>query len=281
MGLEHSYWVILIVDSFHITSMSFSPPIPRNLAVEVDGFCSRCDIFTGVPDGRSSGGQAAHIVAESESFERGKHLMSPYERAKQHNGIWLCTSCHTLVDRINPDAFTVEGLLVLKQAAIERVPKRRGQSVQVVVNEFARPSAYRVSVRSVRGSTNFLDQHAQLRRLLNDANWFRHREISPDVEQQITCLSNVRPTLGLRRADLADEQNFCDDRDLLSLMWAVEQAVNALAKSNAELCRTRPLAPLGGQINAYLEATDLLARAINAARQPPMGEPTPYAPYPR
>jgi len=279
--LEHSYWVILIVDSFHITSMSFSPPIPQRLAAEVDGYCSLCDVFTGVPDGRPSGGNAAHIVAESESFERGKYPMPPYERAKQHNGIWLCTNCHQRVDRINPDEFTVEGLRALKQAAIERVPKRRGQSVQVVVNEYARPSAYRVSVDSLRGSINFLDQHAQLRGLLKDAIWYRHREITPDVEQQITSLSNVRLTLGLRRADLADEQNFCDDRDLLSLMQAVEQAVNALAKSNAELFSTRPLEPLRGQIDVYLKATDLLERAINAARQPPMGEPTPYAPYPR
>lgn len=261
--------------------MSFSPPIPRNLAVEVDGFCSRCDVFTGIPDGRASGGNAAHIVAESESFKRGKHPMPPNERAKQHNGIWLCTNCHQLVDRINPDAFTVENLLALKQAAIERVPKRRGQSVQVVVNEYARPSAYRVSVASLRGSTNFLEQHAQLRRLLDEAIFYRHREITTDIEQQITRLSNVQPTLGLRCADLAGEQNFCDDRDLLSLMRNVEQAVNALAKPTAELFNTRPLEPLRGQIKAYLEATGLLARAISAARQPPMGEPTPYAPYPR
>ncbi|WP_390349290.1 hypothetical protein ACFJIS_15650 [Variovorax boronicumulans] len=261
--------------------MSFTPPIPRNLAIEVDGFCSRCDVFTGVPDGRASGGNAAHIVAESESFERGKHPMPPYKRAMQHNGIWLCTNCHQLVDRIDPDAFTVEGLLALKQAAIERVPKRRGQSAQVVVNEYARPSAYRASVDSLRGSAHFLDQHTQLRRLLRDANWYRHREITRDVEQQIAILSNVRRTLGLRRADLADEKNFCDDRDLLSLMRSVEQAVNALAKSPAEMFRTRPLEPLRGQIDAYLAATDLLARAIEAARQPPMGEPTPYVPYPR
>lgn len=281
IGLQYGYWVILIVDSFHITSMSFSPPIPRNLAVEVDGFCSQCDVFTGVPDGRSSGGNAAHIVAESESFKRGKHPMPPYERAKQHNGIWLCTNCHQLVDRIDPDAFTVDGLLALKQAAIERVPKRRGQSVQVVVNEYARPSAYRVSVDSLRGSTHFLDQHEPLCRLLSHAICWGHREITPDVEHQISILSSVRRTVCLRRADLAVEQNFCDDRELLSLMRAVEQAVNALATSNDEMFRTRQLEPLRGQIDAYIGATDLLARAINAARQPPMGEPTPYAPYTR
>ena len=275
------YWVNLIVDSFHITFMPFTHPIPRNLAVEVDGFCSRCDVFTGVPDGRASGGNAAHIVAESESFKRGKHPMPPYERAMQHNGIWLCTNCHQLVDRIDPDAFTVEGLLALKQAAIERVPKRRGQSAQVVVNEYARPSAYRASVDSLRGAANFRDQHAQLCKLLHDAIWFRHREITQDIEHQIVSLSNVRLTLGPRRADLAGEKNFCDDRDLLSLMRAVEQAVNSLAKSSAEMFSNRPLEPLRGRIDAYLAATDLLARAIEAARQPPMGEPTPYAPYPR
>lgn len=273
--------VILIAVSFHIAFMSFPPPIRQNLAKEVDGFCSRCDVFTGVPDGRASGGNAAHIVAESESFKRGKHPMPPSERAKQHNGIWLCTNCHQLVDRIDPDAFTVEGLLALKQAAIERVPKRRGQSAQVVVNEYARPSAYRASVDSLRGSAHFLLQHEQLRKLLHEAIWYSRSEMPSDVEQQISILSNVWPTVCLRPADLAAEQNFCDDRDLLMLMRAVEQAVNAMAKSPAQWYGTRPLQPLRGQIDAYLAATDRLARAIEAARQPPMGEPTPFVPYPR
>lgn len=274
--------IILIVYSFHIASMSFTPPIPRNLAIEVDGFCSLCDVFTGVPDGRASGGNAAHIVAESDSFKRGKHPMPSYERAMQHNGIWLCTNCHQRVDRIDPDAFTVEGLLALKQAAIDRVPKRRGRSAQVVVNEYARPSAYRVSVDSLRGSTHFLIQHNQLRMLLCEAIRFSRREMmTSDVEQQIAILSNVRQILGPRPADLADERNFCDDRDLLSLMRAVEQAVNAMAKSPAQWCSTRTLEPLRGKIGAYLAATDLLEKAIEAARQPPMGEPTPYVPYPR
>lgn len=261
--------------------MSFTPPIPRNLAIEVDGFCSRCDVFTGVPDGRASGGNAAHIVAESESFKRGRHPMLPHERAMQHNGIWLCTNCHQIVDRIDPDAFTVEELLAMKRAAIERVPRRRGQSAQIVVNEYARPSAYRVSVDSLRGSAHFLDQHKHLRNLLHDAIWCRHREIIRDVEQQVALLSNVQHTLGPRPGDLTDERNFCDDRELLSLMRAVEQAVNALTKSSAEMFNTRLLEPLLERIGAYMAATELLARAIEAARQPPMGEPTPYAPYPR
>ena len=278
---EHSYQVILIVATLHITSMSFTPPIPKNLAIQVDGFCSMCDVLTGIPDGRASGGNAAHIVAESESFSRGKHPMPSHERAKEHNGIWLCTGCHQIVDRIDPDRYTVEELHAFKQTAIERVRRRRGQSAQVIVNEYARPSAYRASMDSLRGSTHFLDQHAELRRLLEDAKWSRHREISYDVERQILMLSNVPRTVGLRRADLAAEQNFCDDRDLLSLMQGVELAVNALVRSPAEMFSTRLLAPLLGKIDAYLDATRILGRAIQAARQPPMGGPLPYAPYPR
>lgn len=207
--------------------------------------------------------------------------MSMSERGMQHNGIWLCTNCHQLVDRIDPDAFTVQGLLAMKQTAIERVPKRRGQSAQVVVNEFARPSAYRASVGSLRGAAHFLEQHAQLRRLLGEATWYGHRVITRDVEQQIAILANVWRTLGPKPADLADERNFCDDRDLLSLMQAVEEAVNALVKPPEDIYRDRAIEPLRVQIAQYLDATVLLASAIDAGRLPPKGEPTPYAPFQR
>lgn len=261
--------------------MAFSPSIKLKLATQVDGFCSICPTNTGVPDGRPASGNAAHIVAESVSFARGRHPMPPHERAMEANGIWLCTNCHTVVDRVNPDDYTVDQLLALKQAAIERVHRRRGQSAQVIVNEYAPPSAYRRSPETLRGSAHFISQHKQLRNLLRNAIWDGAPEISNEIERHFTMLSNVPHTVGVRPADLADVRNFCNDAELLSHMRGVEQTVNAMVKSPSEWQSTRPLNPLRGQIDAYLAATERLEEVIANARQPPKGEPVPYVPFPR
>lgn len=59
-------------------------------------------------------GEAAHIRA-ARPGPRFDENMSDEERAHPDNGIWLCASCHTLIDKNNGEDFPVETLLEWKQ----------------------------------------------------------------------------------------------------------------------------------------------------------------------
>ncbi|WNH54496.1 HNH endonuclease [Stenotrophomonas oahuensis] len=60
-------------------------------------------------------GEAAHISAKKEGEARYDHLMSDEARASVENGIWLCASCHTLVDKNNGADFPVTMLTAWKR----------------------------------------------------------------------------------------------------------------------------------------------------------------------
>ena len=59
-------------------------------------------------------GEAAHIRA-ARLGPRYDESMTDDERAHPDNGIWLCASCHTLIDKNNGEGFPVEMLLEWKQ----------------------------------------------------------------------------------------------------------------------------------------------------------------------
>ncbi|MEQ1588385.1 MAG: hypothetical protein ABL895_21045 [Cyclobacteriaceae bacterium] len=59
------------------------------------------------PDKATSIGVAAHITAASSTGPRYDDTLTPEQRTHIDNGIWLCNSCSTLIDR-DPEYFTVD-----------------------------------------------------------------------------------------------------------------------------------------------------------------------------
>ncbi|XQA73521.1 hypothetical protein ACM9XA_19045 [Xanthomonas sacchari] len=77
-------------------------------------------ITTGPSDGNGplklKIGEAAHISAKKQGQARYDSQISDEDRAKTENGIWLCASCHTLVDKNNGADFPVSTLLEWKES---------------------------------------------------------------------------------------------------------------------------------------------------------------------
>ena len=71
-------------------------------------------ITTGPSDGNGplklKIGEAAHISAKKPGQARYDSLLSDNERAQVENGIWLCASCHTLIDKNNGADFPARTL---------------------------------------------------------------------------------------------------------------------------------------------------------------------------
>ena len=91
----------------------FSERIKTILCERVGGRCSNpnCRRETLGPhregDKRLSMGEAAHILGASPKGARYDARMTKEERESINNGIWLCSACHTLIDK-NPDEYPVE-----------------------------------------------------------------------------------------------------------------------------------------------------------------------------
>lgn len=101
---------------------SFSDTVRRCVRDRVGGRCSR----PGCSQGRSFAssnpekavvvGDAAHICAASPGGPRFNPSQGASERRSPVNAIWLCPSCHRLVDS-DPARYTVEMLIAWKAAA--------------------------------------------------------------------------------------------------------------------------------------------------------------------
>src|SRR5437868_13959215 len=68
-------------------------------------------------------GQGAHIVAQADSGPRGDPTMTPGDRDRAENQMWLCTQHHQLVDSASA-TFTAERLLAMRSAHEEWVRLR-------------------------------------------------------------------------------------------------------------------------------------------------------------
>ncbi|MBV6855146.1 hypothetical protein KWH45_17185 [Xanthomonas campestris pv. mirabilis] len=77
-------------------------------------------ITTGPSDGdgplKLKIGEAAHISAKRQGQARYDIFMSDEDRAKVENGIWLCASCHTLVDKNNGADFPTARIIEWKKS---------------------------------------------------------------------------------------------------------------------------------------------------------------------
>ncbi|TSC86238.1 MAG: hypothetical protein G01um10147_950 [Microgenomates group bacterium Gr01-1014_7] len=84
-------------------SNDFSPEIVRTLYNRAGQRCSHCKRPTsgGNTDDTKATiiGEAAHIKGAQPNSRRYDASMTPEERSHPSNGIWLCSNCHTEVDR--------------------------------------------------------------------------------------------------------------------------------------------------------------------------------------
>ncbi|WP_156885135.1 hypothetical protein [Oribacterium sp. NK2B42] len=103
----------------------FTDKIKSVLYERVGGICSNpnCNHVTSGPhtdsEKRASIGVAAHITAASEGGPRYNKTLTSKERAATENGIWLCNSCATLIDK-DAERYSVEKLKAWKKRAEER-----------------------------------------------------------------------------------------------------------------------------------------------------------------
>lgn len=82
----------------------FPVAIKHALCMRASNKCTICQILTSLAakdsqDGFINIGEAAHICAASPSGARYNSQMTKTERTNIRNGIWLCSTCHTTIDR--------------------------------------------------------------------------------------------------------------------------------------------------------------------------------------
>lgn len=99
----------------------FSEPTKRLLAQRSAMICNNpdCSTVTVGPDDGGDGlalkiGEAAHIRAARENEGRFDDTMTDEDRAAPENGIWLCASCHTMVDKNKGAGFPARVLVEWK-----------------------------------------------------------------------------------------------------------------------------------------------------------------------
>jgi hypothetical protein len=99
----------------------FSEPTKRLLAQRSAMICNHpgCSTVTIGPDDADASlslkiGEAAHIRAARKDEARFDEHMTDEERAAESNGIWLCASCHTLVDKNGGAGFPATTLIEWK-----------------------------------------------------------------------------------------------------------------------------------------------------------------------
>lgn len=97
----------------------FAEKTKRTILLRAGGKCSICKhpTVSAHPDNAEdhvSIGQAAHICAASEGGPRFDAAQTNEERASAANGIWLCATCHSKVDKFIED-YPPEQLREIKQ----------------------------------------------------------------------------------------------------------------------------------------------------------------------
>jgi hypothetical protein len=75
-------------------------------------------------------GEAAHMYGAAKGSPRYNPFMTPAERAHIRNGIWLCCSCHTMVDA-DPDKYPAELLAAWKNDHEAEVVSRIGKAKEL------------------------------------------------------------------------------------------------------------------------------------------------------
>lgn len=113
---------------------NFPKSTARVLAERVANLCSnpdcRCATVCAASekDKRVNIGEAAHICAASPGGPRYDENMTPEQRMNISNGIWLCGTCHTLIDS-DEKKYTVEVLNNWKETAEKEAIDKLGKKI--------------------------------------------------------------------------------------------------------------------------------------------------------
>lgn len=99
------------------------------------GKCCKCGAttfgpHTGRHDKYQNIGQAAHIAAAAPGGPRYDPKMAPEERMSAKNGLWLCSNCHSLIDR-DTEAYPLKRLRQIKKEGEERARLEVGVATEV------------------------------------------------------------------------------------------------------------------------------------------------------
>lgn len=112
------------------------------------GRCCKCGAttfgpHTGRHDKYQNIGQAAHIAAAAPGGPRYDPKMAPEERMSARNGLWMCSNCHSLIDR-DTGAYTLKRLRQIKKEGEERARLEVGvaTAVSILVCEPCKPAEF-------------------------------------------------------------------------------------------------------------------------------------------
>lgn len=94
------------------------------------GKCCMCGATTFGPhtgrlDKYQNIGQAAHLAAAAPGGPRYDPKMAPEDRMSITNGMWLCSNCHSQIDR-DTDAYPLKKLREIKKEGEERARQEVG-----------------------------------------------------------------------------------------------------------------------------------------------------------
>ena len=114
---------------------NFNQSVINILFKRSGGKCCMCGAttfgpHTGRHDKYQNIGQAAHITAAAPGGPRYDPKMPPEVRMSAKNGIWLCSNCHSLIDR-DTKAYPLHKLFQLKKEGEERARQEVGVATVV------------------------------------------------------------------------------------------------------------------------------------------------------
>ena len=175
------------------------------------------------PKHAKSAGDGAHIVAESLDGPRGESPLTQAQRAMADNGVWLCPTCHRIVDFVRPQDFSIELLQQWKARARNWWQQNQGRSLQMAARPDLRPQVARPSPSDLVGARKFWQAHQPLAEGL----WhLRRRPPSPferdilipeEVEHQILLMS-LNPRVGKSWRDEWSSTYHCADMQMVGHM---------------------------------------------------------------
>jgi len=257
--------------------MPFSETVRRELSIETGGVCANpeCRVMTGMlsPGNARAAGEGAHIVAENPSGPRGQSPLTQEERNMASNGVWLCPTCHSKVDIVRPQDYSIELLLQWKAGAQIWWHQNQGRQLQVAAWPDIRPTVARPSADSLRGAKMFWQAHQPLANQLwnlcrqSPAPFQHDIAVTDEVEQEIRRMSS-RPTFGRSWKDEWGTTFHCEDRELIGYMLElVRYADNLLHPLGPFVNKPRrvnfnPPDNLAQAILSYLNVWDEFAKCL-------------------
>lgn len=226
--------------------MAFKPKIAEIIAFRSAYICSNpeCNTLTigpsiNDPKLKSKKGEAAHIYGEKPSAARYEDR-APVNVDEVENGIWLCASCHTLIDKnrgVDYEAktlfewkedheATISTLLRTHKSPLPLIARqsRNRKIAQNIVDHISSKGAYfqhssiedpLLVISSIDQTRKYIQREIrdidsdkrlkEICRLIQDANRELMNELSKDTTLLDTYLTVLRKRVGIQLKRLRDE----------------------------------------------------------------------------